>query len=338
MGGDIDRIRTAKLSRVDKMRLMCMCGVLRDAKPPNPLIQSIRGSTSSPFTTTSTTTLVEGTNVSSLLNDPKDSTAAMIESTSTADAVRKCVNGKVSVGVGAEAISYPCSNIDMLSFLTIKDLSISRRDFSDTVSSLWGWTDGVHEIAMVGMSSGVAFVDITTPTDPIFIGKLPPPRANGRYSFWRDIKVYKDHAYMVSEAGNMQYVDMTKIVALVDSIALLPSFQTGIELTPYAKEFGNITLYKTHTLALNEDSGYAYLVGSNLCSGGLYMVDVRVPSNPKDAGCFGDDGYVHEVQCTSICTVLCPGLVDSVETSCYNKHCDTVPNLNVSHASLNETQ
>ena len=28
------------------------------------------------------------------------------------------------------------------------------------------------------------------------------------------------------------------------------------------------------------------------------MVDVSDPLNPTFAGCFGDDGYVHDAQCT----------------------------------------
>ena len=33
-------------------------------------------------------------------------------------------------------------------------------------------------------------------------------------------------------------------------------------------------------------------------SGGLHAVDVSDPLNPTFAGCFGDDGYVHDAQCT----------------------------------------
>jgi hypothetical protein len=35
------------------------------------------------------------------------------------------------------------------------------------------------------------------------------------------------------------------------------------------------TLTKAHNIVINEDSGFAYIVGSNLCGGGLYMVDIK---------------------------------------------------------------
>lgn len=40
-----------------------------------------------------------------------------------------------------------------------------------------------------------------------------------------------------------------------------------------------------------------YAVGTKLCNGGLYMVDVSDPANPIDKGCSADDGYVHDAQC-----------------------------------------
>jgi choice-of-anchor B domain-containing protein len=56
-------------------------------------------------------------------------------------------------------------------------------------------------------------------------------------------------------------------------------------------------LNRTHNIVINEDTGFAYLVGSNLCKGGLYMVDIRTPLSPEYAGCFSDDGYTHDAQC-----------------------------------------
>ena len=33
------------------------------------------------------------------------------------------------------------------------------------------------------------------------------------------------------------------------------------------------------------------------CNGGLHMIDVSDPLNPVFAGCYADDGYVHDTQC-----------------------------------------
>src|SRR5690606_18341712 len=40
-----------------------------------------------------------------------------------------------------------------------------------------------------------------------------------------------------------------------------------------------------------------YAVGSNKCSGGLYMLDVSNPASPVYKGCASSDGYVHDAQC-----------------------------------------
>jgi hypothetical protein len=34
-------------------------------------------------------------------------------------------------------------------------------------------------------------------------------------------------------------------------------------------------------------------IGPNTCDGGLHVIDVREPKNPKMAGCYGGDGYTH---------------------------------------------
>ena len=48
---------------------------------------------------------------------------------------------------------------------------------------------------------------------------------------------------------------------------------------------------------MNEETGFVYSVGSHTCTSGLHVVDVRDPLNPQFAGCFGQDGYVHDAQC-----------------------------------------
>jgi choice-of-anchor B domain-containing protein len=61
---------------------------------------------------------------------------------------------------------------------------------------------------------------------------------------------------------------------------------------------------------INEESGFAYSVGSSgggtTCAGGLHMIDIREPKNPKFAGCFAHSGtgrsgggYTHDAQCVT---------------------------------------
>ena len=41
---------------------------------------------------------------------------------------------------------------------------------------------------------------------------------------------------------------------------------------------------------INEETAFAYLVGSKTCRGGLHTVDIREPTRPTYAGCFDEDG------------------------------------------------
>jgi choice-of-anchor B domain-containing protein len=67
-------------------------------------------------------------------------------------------------------------------------------------------------------------------------------------------------------------------------------------------------IHSAHNIVMNEESGFAYVVGASMggetCGGGLHMIDVREPKNPKFAGCFSDTrtgnartGYSHDAQC-----------------------------------------
>lgn len=82
-----------------------------------------------------------------------------------------------------KAGEYECSNVDLLSFVPLKDLG-SNGDGND----IWGWTDPEtkKEYAIVGCADGTSFVDVTEPSDPQVLGFLPTHTTS---SLWRDIKV-----------------------------------------------------------------------------------------------------------------------------------------------------
>jgi len=195
-----------------------------------------------------------------------------------------CVNGMAG--------EYPCSNADILSFVNLASLGASG-DGND----IWGWTDphDNKEYAISCVYNGVSFVDVTSPSDPKVLGFLKTQTVS---SSWRDVKVYKNYAFIVSEAANhgMQIFDLTQLRSL-------PRFSLDFEnqsvravapLLPTAhySEFGS-----AHNLVINEESGFAYAVGSRTCRSGLHIVDIRNPLEPTFAGCYADDGYVHDAQC-----------------------------------------
>ncbi len=182
--------------------------------------------------------------------------------------------------VGGFAGTYPCSNVDLLAYLPLA--SIGGGNGND----IWGWTDPLtnKEYALMGRTNGTGFVDISDPVNPIYLGNLPTHTSS---TIWRDIKVYNDYAFIVSEASGhgMQVFDLTRLRDV-------PTPPTTFTEDAHYNQFGN-----AHNIAINEDTGYAYAVGTSTCSGGLHMVNIQNPLNPSNAGCFSSDGYTHDTQC-----------------------------------------
>lgn len=214
--------------------------------------------------------------------------------------------------VGGMAGIYPCSNIDLLEFLPLATFGAGN------TNSLWGWTDPVtgKEWVLLGLNNGTAFVDISNPENPYYAGRLPPHGAN---SLWRDVRVYKDHAFVVSEATGhgMQVFDLRQLRSATGPPDL------------FAETDHYDLVSNTHTLSINEETGRAVLVGTTgtggnpnvrTCGGNLHLVDLDVllgiliadfeegdtsdwtdPAPSPFLGCYNDDaqspGYVHENQC-----------------------------------------
>ena len=101
---------------------------------------------------------------------------------------------------------YPCNGYDLQSFISLEEMDGIRGNDS------WGWTDpdDGNEYAIMGLKNGTAFIDISDPINPVYLGKLPSHTGE---SIWRDIKVYQNHAFIVSEASNhgMQVFDLTRL-------------------------------------------------------------------------------------------------------------------------------
>lgn len=116
---------------------------------------------------------------------------------STGTATAKCVNG-VAV-LPDTSLRYDCSNIDLQSFVSLDELNSIYGTITDNTNDVWGWTDPAtcREFALLGMLSGLAIVEITDPLDYIYTGKLPP---HDEDSIWRNVKTYRNHAFVVSES------------------------------------------------------------------------------------------------------------------------------------------
>jgi choice-of-anchor B domain-containing protein len=208
------------------------------------------------------------------------------------------VGGEVRCSEEGEAVAFECSSVDLLSFLPLQDMGAHR---GVSTNDVWGWTDpeSGREIVLVGMSDQTAFVDVSDPNRPTYLGRLPMTEG-ARASVWRDMKVYEDHAFIVSDGSGphgMQVFDLTRLRDL-----------DGSDPVTFEPDAHYDRIASAHNIVINEETGFAYSVGSSgggeTCGGGLHMIDIRAPTNPTFAGCFQDmttgrqrTGYSHDAQC-----------------------------------------
>lgn len=189
---------------------------------------------------------------------------------------------------------YPCHDVDLVAFLPRNEMGLTG---VETISDIWGWTDtatGV-EYALVGMSTGTAFVSLANPAAPRWLGTLPTRTLAAP---WRDLKVYRDHMYVVADVvqHGLQVFDLTRLRGVASPRSWTPDVSYA---GPGFGALGGFSLGNVHNIAIDEASGFAYAVGSNTCNAGLHMIDLSQPRRPRFAGCFEETGYIHDTQCVA---------------------------------------
>lgn len=177
---------------------------------------------------------------------------------------------------------YPCNGYDLLGHFDLSEFG------AQSANDIWGWTDTStgKEYAIMGLDNGTVFIDITDTENLIYLGKLPTATTS---SSWRDIKVMGDYAYIVAEAMDhgVQIFDLTKLRAPenIPEVFEADGRYTGI---------GN-----AHNIVINENSGFAYPVGTDrndAFNGGVHFLDLTNPTAPTAAGGWGMNGYTHDAQ------------------------------------------
>ncbi len=235
----------------------------------------------------------------------------------------KCINGLAKN-------TYPCKNLDLYAHLSPEQLGGFESN------DIWGWTDPLTgtEYALVGMTDGVSFVDISDPNNPLVVGFLPESHLQNakmklnpdsfdactigigdtekakslqQGSTWRDVKVYENHAFIVkdysssrAEPHGMQVFDLTKLRNFED------------EPITFSEDALYTQIGNAHNIVINEQTGFAYAVGvreAEICAtSGLHIIDIRNPETPTYAGCYEDttpprrssnSAYIHDAQCVN---------------------------------------
>ncbi len=173
-------------------------------------------------------------------------------------------------GGGGIAAGFPSSNMTLLAWLPIPEFGTH-----DNGNDCWGYVSpSGREYALMGLSHGTGFVEITNPANPVILDVIA-----GIGSLWRDVKVYQHYAYVVTEGGGgIQIVDMADI------------------------DNGNVTLLgtvntpgtgATHNVAIDTASGFLYRCGGG--GNGLRIYDLSDPENPTWVASWSER-YVHDVQ------------------------------------------
>ena len=188
--------------------------------------------------------------------------------------LNRCVNGMAGI--------YPCDDYDLMAHIPIQILGGPVASGNDS----WGWVDPStqKEYALMCTTNGTAFIDITEPTTPIFLGTLPTATVS---SSWRDVKVYQNYAFIVADnTGNhgMQIFDLTRLRSVANPPEI---FNADARYTGFGS---------AHNIVINVESGYAYAVGTSTFNGGPHFINIQNPLNPVAAGGYGNDNYSHDAQ------------------------------------------
>ncbi len=156
-------------------------------------------------------------------------------------------------------------------------------------ANICGYAQKGREYALVGTNQGTVIVDVTNPDLPKNLKLIPAVK-----SLWREIKVYKNYAYITTE-GSGQGLQIVDLSALPDTTIAFKDYKGGDSILT--------NIAKIHSLHVDTTKGYVYLFGgsSQLSTGvsvqGATVLDLKDPWNPKFIGYYNGtyihDGYVN---------------------------------------------
>jgi len=144
-------------------------------------------------------------------------------------------------------------------------------------SGCWGLAVHGREYAILGGARHVLVFDVTTPTQPMLVGKFEG-KTN---TVWREFKSYRNRIYAVSDATS-------------EGLMILDFSQAPDTIV---QTYFSDTLFRSaHTITLDTVSGRIYLNGSNIASQGLAILDVsQNPDTPVLLGTYSlPGGYIHD--------------------------------------------
>ena len=109
----------------------------------------------------------------------------------------KSIGNAAPPGIGGNG-PWDSQNMDLLAHLPLDQIGGGLANVIG--NDCWGWTDPQDgkEYAICGLTNATSFIDISDPVNPKYLGKLPTQTGNAA---WRDMKVFNNHVFIVSDVN-----------------------------------------------------------------------------------------------------------------------------------------
>ncbi len=179
---------------------------------------------------------------------------------------------------------YPSSNINLIGFTNPETVSASGVKYS----GCWGYNQTAKnkEYAVVGSSRGTYFIDITAPATPTVCDYVAGMSSPG---VWREVNVYGDFAYVVSDnspPNSFQIIDMSY---LPDSVHVVHNSNS-------------VYFERGHQVYVDVNTAKLYVAGIRLVGGtsvNMRVYSLATPSAPVLLRTLSQDypsiTYVHDM-------------------------------------------
>jgi choice-of-anchor B domain-containing protein len=150
-------------------------------------------------------------------------------------------------------------NVQLLSFLS----------YDEDSADITGFAQDGREFAVMGLTNGATFVDVTDPYNPYEVGYIP-----GSNSIWRDLKYWNEHIYIGTEANDgIKVVDVSN----PDNPILVNTI---------------MDVDNSHNIHLDAD-GFLYIIGADTYD--IWIYNLSIPAQPELVGTWSGE-YLHDIE------------------------------------------
>ncbi|MDQ3981440.1 MAG: choice-of-anchor B family protein, partial [Actinomycetota bacterium] len=173
-----------------------------------------------------------------------------------------------------------CKNIDLVGYVAPGVMGGAG------IADVWGWVDPEtdKEYALLGSTDGVQILDVTDPSEPVYLGNLLG-KPDGAL-IWQEIEILNDHLYAVCDLApcGLQVFDLSRLRGVESA---LPVWRPDVV----------VPLGSAHSIDSNPETNHIFVNGGGVVVGTPVIFDVSQPLAPVPVGAMTDDGYTHDSLC-----------------------------------------